>query len=65
MRGWLKRIILKTIEIMENGEKRMKGNNDIENGGEMKEGSELQCQHTVEIEEAGQTQKGQTESVEK
>jgi hypothetical protein len=54
----LKRKILKTIEMMENGAKRMKGHNDIENGGEMEEGSELQCQHTVEIEEAGQTQKG-------
>jgi ElaB/YqjD/DUF883 family membrane-anchored ribosome-binding protein len=61
----LKRIILKTIEMLENGAKRMKGINDMENGGEMEEGAELQCQHTVEIEVAGQTQKGRTESVEK
>jgi hypothetical protein len=50
---------------MENGAKRMKGTNDIENGGEMEEGVELQCQQTLEIEVAVQTQTEQTECVEK
>jgi hypothetical protein len=41
------------------------GVNNIENGGEMEEGAELQRQQTVEIEVEVQIQKGQTESVEK